>query len=131
MLSTDAVALRLDDDGDLDLTAGTLAFVAGLEGVAAGVRARLELIRGEWFWDRTRGMPYLENSYVPPRDALLGQAFDEGRCRAAYARAILETPGVVQLLRLEIAHDNRTRTTRVTWQARTLFGDTAVTTAGA
>lgn len=126
MLSTDAVARRLTSDGDLDISAGRSTFVAGVAGVAAGVRARLELIRGEWFWDRTRGLPTIENDYVRPRDALLGQAFDEAKARKAFAAAILDTPAVTRLLRLEIAWNGSTRKATVTWQARCTFGDTPV-----
>ena len=128
VLSTDAVARRLTADGDLDISAGRTQFVAGLEGVAAGIKARLDLIRGEFFADRFAGMPYLEGIYVPARDALLGQAFDESKVRTAYAAAILSTPGVYRTKRLDIAFNNRTRKCSVTYVASTIFGDTAVTT---
>lgn len=128
MLSTDAVARRLTADGDLDISAGRSQFVAGLDGVAAGIRARLELIRGEFFWDRAAGVPYLENDYVTARDALLGQAFNEARARTAYAAALLSTPGALKIGRLDIAFDSRTRACRITYQVSTIFGDTAVTT---
>ena len=128
MLSTDAVARRLTADGDLDISGGRSQFVSGLEGVDAGIRARLELIRGEFFWDRGAGVPYLENDYVTARDALLGQAFNESRARTAYAAALLSTPGVLKVGRLDIAFDNRTRACRITYQVSTIFGDTAVAT---
>lgn len=128
MLSTDAVARRLTADGDIDITAGRTQFVAGLDGVAAGIRARLELIRGEFFADRGAGFPSLENAYVAARDALLGQAFNEAKVRTAYAAAILSTPGVYRIKRHDIVFNNRTRKCSVTYVASTIFGDTPVTT---
>ena len=125
--STDPVARRLTADGDLDVSDGRSQFVAGLEGFVAGANARLRQVRGAWFADRRRGMPYYENAYVGPTEAILGQAFDEPKARAAYAAAIAETPGFGALLRLELAFDRTTRRLTVTWQARTAFGDTPAT----
>ena len=82
--------------------------------------------RGELFYDRTRGVPYLENEHVAPADALLGQPFDEGKLRRAYESAIMDTPGAQRMLRFEVSFDGRARKATVTWQARTVFGDTPV-----
>lgn len=125
--STDNVVRRLTADGDLDISAGRSVFLAGLEAFVVGANARLRLVRGEWFADRTRGMPYVENAYVLATDALLGQAFDEAKARLAYATAIRETPGFGELLVMQLAFDRVTRRLTVTWQARTAFGDTPVT----
>lgn len=128
MLSTDAVARRLTADGDLDISAGRSTFVAGVEGVAQGIAARLELIRGEFEWDRTAGFPLYENDYVSPRTAIMGQAFNESKLRSAFLVAVLSTPAVVAVPKLEIAWSARTRKATVTYVARTLFGDTPPTT---
>jgi hypothetical protein len=127
LASTDPVALLLTADGDLDLTDNRGSFVAGLEGFVAGALARLRLVRGEFFADRRRGMPYRENKYVPTSDAILGEVFDEAKVRAAYAAALAEVPGFGELTSLSIAFNTTTRRLTVTWQARTQFGDTAVT----
>lgn len=128
LLSTDPVARRLTADGDIDVSSGRTALVAGIEGFTAGAQARLQLVRGELFTNRRRGMPYLENRYVPARDALLGSSFDERKVRAAFRDALSDTPGFDRLLRLEVVFDAKTRRAAVTWQARTVFGDTPITT---
>lgn len=128
MLSTDAVARRLTADGDLDISASRSTFVAGVEGVAQGVAARLALIRGEFDWDRTAGFPLYEGPHVSSRTAIMGQAFNEAKLRAALLTAILSTPAVVRVPRLEIAWSARTRKATVTYVARTQFGDTPPTT---
>mgnify|MGYP001810438311 CR=1 FL=1 len=128
MLSTDAVARRLTADGDLDISAGRSTFVAGVEGVAQGVAARLALIRGEFEWDRTAGFSLYENDHVAPRAAIMGQAFNEAKLWSAFLLAVLSTPAVVAVPKLEITWSARTRKAAVTYVARTLFGDTPPTT---
>lgn len=127
LASTDPVVRKLTADGDLDLTAGRSQFLSGLDGFVVGANARLKLVRGEWFADRRRGMPYVENAYVDATEAILGQPFDEAKARLAYTAAISETPGFGALLRMELAFLSTTRRLIVTWQARTVFGDTPVT----
>jgi hypothetical protein len=128
LASTDNVCRKLTADGDLDISAGRSQFLSGIEGFVAGVHARLRLVRGEWFANRQRGMPYRENAYVPTSEAILGEVFDEGKVRSAYAAAIAETPGFGELLLMEIAFNRTTRRLTVTWSARTAFGDTEPTT---
>ena len=103
-------------------------FVSGVEGVAQGIAARTSLIRGEFDWDRDAGFPLFEGEFVSPAVALLGQPFNEAKLRSAYLIAILSTPAVISVPRLEIAWNTRTRKAAVTYVARTLFGDTPVTT---
>lgn len=124
--STDSVVRKLTADGDLDVSAFHSQFLAGLQAFIVGANARLQLVRGEWFADRGRGMPYRENAYVLPDDALLGQPFDESKSRLAYTAAISETPGFGELLKMEIVFNRTARRQTVTWQARTQFGDTPV-----
>jgi hypothetical protein len=127
LASTDAVVRKLTADGDLDISAGRSQFLAGLDGFVIGANARMKLVRGEWFNDRTRGMPYVENDYVGASEALLGQPYDEAKARLAYTAAITETPGFGQMLQMRLAFNATTRRLLVTWQARTAFGDTPVT----
>ena len=51
--------------------------------------------------------------------------------RTAYAAAILSTPGVYRIKRLDITFNVRTRKCSVTYVAGTIFGDTPATTVGA
>jgi hypothetical protein len=52
--------LLLSSTGDLDLTSGGAAFVAGLAAIGQAVRIRLRTFLGEYFLDVTRGLPLLE-----------------------------------------------------------------------
>lgn len=132
MLSTDPVGRLLDADGDLDLSAGRAQFASGVTAFAQGANARILLIKGEWFLDRTVGVPYIENPHVTADEALIGQTFDEAKLRRAITSAIAGTPGFGSLSSMAIAFDKTTRRASITWTARTAFGDvTSTVTVGA
>lgn len=126
LASTDNVARLLTADGDLDISANRSSFVAGLAGFVQGANARLQLVRGELFSDRSRGLPLVENDHVKASEAILGQPFDEVKIRTAYTAAIADTPGFGKMLKMVVTFTASTRRTLVTWQARTQFGDTPV-----
>ncbi len=131
MLSTDPVGFLLDADGDLDISAGRLQFAAGLVAFIQGANARILLIKGEWFLDREAGVPVVENDFVRPSEALVGQRFDEQKARRAFTSAISGTPGFGSLTSMAIVLDKVTRELAVTWSAQTAFGDTGAITSSA
>ncbi len=121
LLITDPVCFRRDADGRLKFP---LELARGLEGAGIGIRARLGLFAGEFFADLDAGVPYAENATVSEREAILGQAFEPAKARAAFRREILTTPGVVEVTALELAFDAAERRLSVTYVARTAWGDT-------
>lgn len=123
LLITDPVCFRRDENGDVKFP---LELASGLEAAAIGVRVRIGLAAGEVFSDREVGIPYVPNpdAGVEARAAILGQAFDEPKARAAFRREILTTPGVTDIPTLLFAFDPSARTLSVTFVARTRWGDT-------
>jgi hypothetical protein len=73
-------------------------------------------------------VPWLQRDGVSAARAILGQRFSAAKLRAEMRRAILRTPGVVEILRLEVVFDAATRAATVTWRARCAFGDTELET---
>lgn len=128
MLETDAVCILLDADGDFAITGGRTSFATGVTAAVQGARARMGLIRGEWFLDQSRGVPYFERDNVPTSEALLGQPFDIVKIKDAMREAILDTPAITKILELTVDYDNRTRIVSVTWRALTVFGETPTDT---
>lgn len=128
MLSTDRVARLLTADGDINISAGRGQFASGLTAFIQGANARILLIKGELILDRTKGVPYAENQYVKPSEALIGQKFDEAKARRAFTTAIAGTPGFGSMLSMAIAFSKETRGLTLTWRAATAFGDTEVVT---
>jgi hypothetical protein len=111
--SGDKIDFLLDDNGDLVLTSD-LVFSIGINAVAQGIRIRIQTFRGEWFLDLDHGVPYYQD--------LLGHKYNEIKARAAFRDAILSSPGVDDLLSLEVEFNNQTRELTVEWEVQTSFG---------
>lgn len=114
MLSTDPIDFLLDDDGDLVMP---LQFSRGLPAVAQGIRCRMLLFRGEWFLNLDAGVPYYQD--------LLGKKPNLALARNIFRDAILSTPGVLEILELEVSFEPGNRALSVRWKVSTEFGDTA------
>jgi len=123
-LSTDPIDLLLDEDGDLVIADGDIAFSRGVDAVVQSVRLCILQGRGEWFLDLDEGVPYFANDVVTEDEALIGGKFSELRARTIFRDAILDAPGVVELLSLAVNFDSATRKLTVECTVRTAFGDT-------
>jgi hypothetical protein len=110
-------------DGDIYLGPDGLRFVFGIDAVVQAVRFRLQFFFSEWFLNQDIGIKYFEDlvgdaSKVPFSDL-------QARAYAAFAAAILDVPGITEILQLAILPPTSTdRKMTVTWAARTAFGDT-------
>lgn len=111
--STRPIDLLLDSDGDLVIDSD-VHFSTGVNAVAQGIRIRLQNFKGEWFLDLDDGVPYYQD--------ILGQKYDQNKVRDAFRDAILATPGVEELLKLEVSFDGQTRTLSVEWEVRAATG---------
>jgi hypothetical protein len=120
-LVEEPVDLALDADGDLEIVQD-VRFTRGLEAVKQSIQIAIRLIRGEWFYDTTSGVPYWERPGVPAADALLGQTYSDLKLLAAIREAILSTPHTVEIVTLSVTFDKPTRTATVVWSVRTTFG---------
>ena len=112
------VDLLLDDQGDLVVT-GDLEFSTGLDAVAQGIRLRILTFQEEWFLDLDHGVPYYRD--------LLGQKFNVTKARDAFRKAIMASPGVTDLIKLNVEFDRATRYLTVDWEVRTTYGVTSDT----
>lgn len=92
--------LRLDPTtGDLELVEGDFELVAGGESIASDLASRLQTFAGEWFLDTSIGLPYFTEIAGRPTTRRLDELFRE---------AINETPGVTEILELELQQTGRT-----------------------
>jgi hypothetical protein len=123
-LESDPQDIALMPNGDLLLDAQGLHWVSGIDAVVQAVLIRIRLFFREWFLNQDIGVPYFEE--------LIGDASKvpgvEDRARAAFAAQILDAPGVVEILQLNVVVDSGGRKMTVTFQVRCAFGDTPVTT---
>lgn len=100
--------LALDDDGDLLITNGDLAWVDGAAAVAQAISIRLKAFKGEWVFDENIGTPWLQSILVRFGQRN-GQPITIAQVRQVIAQRIQETPGVAELTRLAVRLDRATR----------------------
>lgn len=108
--------LALDASGDLDVQGSDLVIVRGTDSITSDLRARLQFFRGEWFLDRDAGLPYFT-------DILGVKSPNLQAIRAIFEAEIRETPGVTELLSLELDFDTEDRTLDVSWRVRADAGE--------
>ena len=88
---------------DLHLdAAGNLALVQDGEAIGQHVRQQLMFWRGEWFLNEDAGVDW--KRYVlgrPPSEIAIAEA--------VFKREVLNTPGVAEILELDVRHDRASR----------------------
>lgn len=95
------------DNGDLQLTETT-------EAIQQHLAQRLRTFFAEWFLDRRIGIPYFEQVLI--------KSFNPEVLDTIFKNAILNTPGVLELIEFDIDLDNATRVMTLTFKANTLDG---------
>lgn len=107
--------IRLADNGDIDLTDGVLSLTTGREAVAQRLRQAISMFFGEWFLDKTRGIPYVQQVFVKnPNPVVIDTVFK---------RTILEEPAVTKLREFTLDLDTATRELSVDFRVSTTSGD--------
>lgn len=86
--------LQLNANGDIFTRDYGLARIAGRDQIAQGIGTRLKLLLGEWFLDVSQGVPWFDSILIknPNRTVVQG----------IIRRAILQTEGVVELVKFDI-----------------------------
>lgn len=104
VVSRFGLALRRDGSAPADLyldDTGNLAVVRDAEAVGQHVRQRLMTYEGEWFLDRTAGVPWVRN--------ILGQQYNPVMAESVLKAEILDTDGVTEINSFSVRFDNSTR----------------------
>ena len=101
--------LKLDlIEHDLTLVNGDLQIVDGGNWVQQSIKQNLQAILGEWFLDRTVGLPWF--------DEILQKGTSSNRVKQLLIREIVNTKGIEKLNTLNINVDNRTRQASVSFE---------------
>lgn len=106
--------LKLTTDGDLDVSTGNLQVLKGSDAIVQSIRTRLQFFKGEWFLDLNAGVPYFQE--------VLKKISNPNVLTAIFRQALLETPGVSELLSLALNFDHATRKLSVDFSAQTDVG---------
>ena len=94
---------------DLVISAGDATLVEGGNWVQQSIKQNLLTMLGEWFLDRTIGLPWF--------DELLAKGTEPNRIRQLLIREIVGTKGVERLSRLTLDVDASTRRATVDFEA--------------
>ena len=113
--------LLLDENNDL-VIGSDLSWTYGIDAVVQSCRIALQLFQGEWFLDLDAGIPYWEGILGRKPATAIAIARDEFR------RELLETAGVLEVLKLEVKYVGATRLLTIQWQVRTELGETPIDT---
>lgn len=107
--------LKLDADGDLLFEGGDMVLDSGASSIVSDVRARLNTFRGEWFLDQEIGIPYFDDVLVkrPNLPAI----------RAIFRDAMLETPGIAEIVSMAFDYDGAQRRMTLKFRAATDTGE--------
>lgn len=110
--------IALTTNGDWKIEKGDFVMVSDLEAITQSVLIRLQFFKDEWFADLDAGIPYFDSVFVKTPDL--------GALRSVFRQAILDTPGVLDVLELELDLDGSTRTLNVSFRASTDLGEISV-----
>jgi hypothetical protein len=110
---------KLDENGDMSFGSGLADFYIDVpEAISQSVLTRLRLWVGEWFLDESEGTPYSQ--------AVLGVGKRQTIEPAMRAR-ILSTPGVTEIVSLNVVIDDNKRSARITSEINTIYGTSTLT----
>lgn len=106
--------IGLNPEWNLNIVNGDLSLTSGLESVRQNLNQRLRAFLQEWFLDQRIGIPYFEQILVrKPNPLLAGNIFKA---------AIINAPGVIELLSFDLSIDSATRVASLTFSALTTDG---------
>ncbi len=101
--------------GDLVIENNELVRITGAEEIVQRIIQRLRTFRGEWFLDRSVGLPYYQDILIKNPNVETVQGL--------FRQAILKTPGVTRLLQYSQTLDGVTRKLTINFKA---LGDVGV-----
>ncbi len=87
-------------DSDLSVVEGVLQITSGRDCLRQTTEQRLSTSRGEWRYDLTHGVPFIQQ---------IADQSDLDLIRAIYLETLLETPGIVRVEQLQLSRDPVTR----------------------
>lgn len=106
--------LKLDINGDLDLSTGDLVILEGVDATAQRLSRKLQFFLSEWFLDTRLGIPYFESILIknPKTNIIL----------SIYRQAINDDEAVTSLNDLVLDFDTASRKLSVNFNAETVDG---------
>lgn len=113
-------SLQLETDatsefyGDLMITNNSLTLTTGLEAIRQHLQVRFQMFLGEWFLDTEVGVPWFQE--------ILGKPQSFTVVHELLKETVLETPGVLELLKFEFDYVASTRDITLNFQCLSTEG---------
>ena len=107
--------IKLDSNHDLVIENGDLVLAEDTEAIAQHLEIRLKMFKGEWFRNPNEGMPYFQR--ILKKQPTLQSVV------SVFREAIINTPGVDRIEKINTAFDAKTRTFSLSFRARTTEGE--------
>lgn len=112
---------KLDSNYDPIFGNGQNAYISDLDAVAQIINQNLLLFKGEWWEDRTAGIPMFQS--------ILGPGRNIDAVAALMKATILACPYVTSVSNVSAVYVNKTRSTAYSCQVQTQFGSLTVSNA--
>jgi hypothetical protein len=107
--------LKLDANDDLLIENDDLVLIDGIDAIAMDMQTRLQIFQGEWFLDTRIGVPWFQE--------IIGQKPRLLVVKSIIRDAILTTPGVTNILDLELDFEGITRSLSISGRCGTVDGE--------
>ena len=101
-------------DGDLQITNNSITLTTGKEAIRQHLQVRFRFFLGEWFLDESEGVPWF-------RDILIKHA-TFSVVNEVLKGVILDTPGVLELVKFDFSYNSTTRNVTLEFQCLTTEG---------
>lgn len=104
MLQRIGLSLKREGSAPADLhldASGNLVMVSNAEAVGQHARQRLMTFEGEWFLDKTAGLPWVRD--------ILGHQYDAVLAESVLKSEILDTDGVTEITSFSVRFDRQSR----------------------
>ena len=81
--------IKLTADTEIDLSSGGAELATGIDAISQDLKARFQMVKGEWFRNADAGFPWFEKVFIKGPDLAL--------LKALFRSVILGTPGIDRL----------------------------------
>jgi len=110
------IDLKLEETTwDLLIENQDIQTVTGIDGIKQHLRQRYQMFKGEYFYDKTRGIPYHDDLFVKSPNPIIVDT--------VFKKVTLDTPGIVELLKFDLDFDGTTRELNINLKAKTDVGE--------
>jgi hypothetical protein len=93
--------IKLDDNGDVEFVNGELSLTSGIDGIRQHLKQRLQTFLGEFFLNFNIGLPYFQQIFVKTGSPTIMEQI--------FVNKIITTPGIIELLLINIDIDSSLR----------------------